>query len=473
MKFFRLDLLTLLISLFILNSCKNKDTIGLGIDSSTQLNGSLIDTCTIVVNTLPDIGNPLSNDSIPTSGLTKLPLGYFIDPVFGTVESNLAMTLNLPSQSSYSLPAGSIQVDSAVLVMRYADGFYGDSVTSKYKVNVYQLASRPRIATYYNTHAWATQGSVIGTRTFLAHTHDSVKVTNIITGQPDTLIKVAPQLRIPISKDFINQILFYAPSAQLASNTVFMNNVKGLYLTIDKAGTVGAGGTLMFSTADSLKVYYRAIPADGTTPDTSYVILPITTSVAQIKRTPSATIKAEVADTTASRDLMYLEGMASTKVRIKFPYLKNLVSSLGKIVINRAELVVTPQPGSTIPFGPLPKLTMYRYDISNQISRLQDATTTDPRYISPAVFGGYYARTSKGSAYHFVITGYIQDLVDGKVKDYGTFIAPVDTTTKTSVDVAPTTQIAGRLIAVGTQSKTSLIYDSRIKLNIIYTKINK
>lgn len=64
MKFLRLDLLTLLISLFILNSCKNKDTIGLGADSSTQLNGSLIDTSTVVVNTLPDIGNPLSKDSI-------------------------------------------------------------------------------------------------------------------------------------------------------------------------------------------------------------------------------------------------------------------------------------------------------------------------------------------------------------------------------------------------------------------------
>ncbi|HTK22003.1 MAG TPA: DUF4270 family protein, partial [Mucilaginibacter sp.] len=236
---------------------------------------------------------------------------------------------------------------------------------------------------------------------------------------------------------------------------------------------VGAGGTFMFSNADSLKVYYRAIPADGTTPDTSYVTLPITTSVAQIKRTPSTTIKAEVTDTTKSKDLIYLEGMAGTKVRIKFPYLKNLVSSLGKIVINRAELVVTPQPGSTIPFGPLPKLTMYKYDISNQIVRLQDATTTDPRYISPSVFGGYYARTSKGNAYHFIITGYIQDLVDGVTKDYGTFLAPVDTTSKTSIDVAPTTQMAGRLIAVGTPAKSSANYPYRIKLNLIYTKVNK
>jgi hypothetical protein len=469
MKFFRLDLLTLLISLFILNSCKNKDTIGLGADSSTQLNGSLIDTSTVIVNTMADLGNPLSGDSIATSGLTKIPLGYFNDPIFGTVESNLAMTLNLPNQSAYSLPSGSIQVDSAVLVMRYADGFYGDSLTSKYKVNVYQLANRPKVTAYYNTDAWATQGNVIGTRTFFARTHDSIKIYNIITGQPDTLIKAVPQLRIPINKTFINQILFFAPSAQLASNSVFVNAVKGLYLTIDKAATVGAGGTFMFSSADSLKVYYRRIPADGTTPDTAYVSLPISTTAAQIKHTPSATIKAEVGDTTASRDLMYLEGMASTKVRIKFPYLKNLVSSLGNIVVNRAELVVTPQPGSTIPFGPLPKLTMYKYDIAHQITELQDANSNDARYISPATFGGYYIKAK--NSYHFVITGYVQDLIDGRSNDYGTFLAPVDTTNTRSVDIAPTTQIAGRLVAVGTPPKNSPNYPYRIKLNIIYTKI--
>jgi hypothetical protein len=471
MKFFRLDLLTLLISLFILNSCKNKDTIGLGVDSSTQLNGSLIDTCTIVVNTLPDIGNPLSQDSIATSGLTKMPFGFFNDPVFGTVESNIALALNLPSQTAYSLPTGSVVVDSAVLVLPYADGFYGDSLTSKYKVNVHQLATRIKSTAYYNTDSWGYQSSVIGTRSFFARTHDSIKVAAIISGQPDSLRKVAPELRIRINNSFINSVLFNAPSAQLASNTVFLNNVKGLYLTIDKTGTTGAGGTFMFKSTDSLNVYYHTI--NGTTIDTAMVTMPITTHASQIKHTSSQTLTTEFSDTAGSRDLIYLQGMAGTKVKIKFPYLKNLGTDLGKIVINRAELVVTPNPGSTIPFGPLPKLTMYKYDISRQIVELEDANTADARYISPSIFGGYYAKTSKGNAYHFIITGYIQDLIDGRVKDYGTFLAPVDTTSKTSVEISPTTQVAGRLIAVGTPAQNSPNYPYRIKLNIIYTKINK
>lgn len=467
MKFLRLDLLTLLISLFILNSCKNKDTIGLGADSSTQLNGSLIDTATIIVNTLPDIGNPLSKDSIQTSGLTKLPFGYLNDPVFGTVESNVALALNLPGQTGYSLPTGTISVDSAVLVMPYADGFYGDSLTSKYKINVYQLANRIKATPYFNLDAWAGQGTILGTRTFFARTHDSIQRYNIITGQPDTLIKVPAQLRVPINKDFINAILFNASSAQLASNSVFLNNVKGLYLTIDKAGSTGTGGTFMFSSSDSLNVYYRTI--NGTTIDTAMVTLPITTHVSQIKHASSNTLTTEFADSTSSRDLIYLQGLAGTKVKIKFPYLKNLASSLGPIVVNRAELVVTPSPGSTIPLKQLPKLTMYRYDIGHQIVEMPDANPNDPRYISPATFGGYYAKAA--NSYHFVITGYVQDLINGKVVDYGTFLAPIDTVSKTTVEVVPTTQVAGRLVAVGTPSSNSPNYPYRIKLNIIYTKI--
>ncbi|MGZ3750429.1 MAG: DUF4270 family protein [Mucilaginibacter sp.] len=161
MKFFRLDLLTLLISLFILNSCKNKDTIGLGLDSSTQLNGSLIDTATVVVNTVPE-------DSVATSGLTKTPLGYFNDPVLGPTQSDIAIGLSLPGGGAYTLPTGTISIDSAVLVLKYADGFYGDSLTSKYKVNVYQLGERPLSKAYYNNKVWPyNSGTLLGTRSFL------------------------------------------------------------------------------------------------------------------------------------------------------------------------------------------------------------------------------------------------------------------------------------------------------------------
>jgi hypothetical protein len=377
--------------------------------------------------------------------------------------------LNLPNSTAYTLPTGTVTVDSAVLVLRYADGFYGDSLTSKYKINVYQLGVRPLAKAYYNTNSWTTNlGTLIGTRSFFAHTHDSVRVSNIIAGQPDTFRKVAPQLRIPINKPFINSILFNASSAQLASNAVFQNNVKGLYLTLDKTGTTGSGGTMMFGLTDSINVYYRA--ANGTTIDTAMVALPLGTHAAQIIHNRSAALNTDIGDTTHSKNVIYLQGLAGTKVRIKFPYLKNIIPTVGNVVINRAELVITPVPGSTIPFKAQPKLTMYKYDIAHQPIELQDANPADKRYPGSngvAQFGGFYIKSL--NSYHFVITAYIQDLMNGSAVDYGTFLAPVDTTNTTAIDINPTPQTAGRSILVGTD-KTS---PYRIKLNIIYTKINK
>jgi hypothetical protein len=465
MKFFRLDLLTLLISLFILNSCKNPDTIGLGLDSSTQLNGSLIDTATIVINTIADKAGANSTDSISTSNLPKTPMGYFVDPVLGTTESNVAVLLSLPNGGSYTLPTGTVTIDSAVLALKYADGFYGDSLTSKYKVNVYQLGERLYSKTYYSNKSWTNNlGNLVGTRSFYSRTHDSLKIYNIIAGKPDTLIKVVPQLRIPINKDFINNILFNAGSAQLSSNVVFQNNVKGLYITLDKSGTTGAGGTFMLGLADSLNVYYHTVT--GTTIDTSMTALPLSTSAAEIKHTFSSAVNNAI--TTKSGDLIYMQGLAGLKAKISFPYLKNILTTVGsRIVINRAELVVTPSPGTTIPYRAQPKMTMYRNSLANQPIELQDANSTDPRSGGVGTFGGFYSPSLKN--YHFIVTGYIQDLMDGKTVDYGTYLAPVDTTNKTTVDINPTVQTAARTILVGTDKNSPY----RIKLNIIYTKINK
>ena len=60
----------------------------------------------------------------------------------------------------------------------------------------------------------------------------------------------------------------------------------------------------------------------------------------------------------------------------------------------------------------------------------------------------------------------------GRVTGYGTYIAPVDTTNRTGVDISPTSQVAARTVAVGTNNDPK--YSSyKIRLNVIYTKVAK
>jgi hypothetical protein len=448
MKFVRLDLLTLLISLFILNSCKNQDSVGLGINSGTQLNSNLTDTSTIVINTVPD-------DSVATSGLSSDCLAYFVDPIFGTTISSIATDLNLPGDEAYTPP-----------------GFYGDSITSAYTVNVYQLQNHYNLDTsYYTNKNFGNYSSspLLGSLTFNVRPHDSIKVYSIITGAPDTLVKVAPQIRIPIISTFVNNYLFSAASAVLGTNAVFQNNIKGLYITINRAKSTGAGGAIMFTSADSLDVYYRAV--HGSIIDTGLVSLPVANAAYSIQHNYSTAIQTELANqTTGSRSTFYLQGLAGLRAKVSFPnLLLNLRSKLLKkdsdVLINRAELVITPAPGSNIPYTPLPKITMYQRDIALQRVELQDANSSDPRYQGVANFGGFYGPNI--NEYHFIITAYLQDLLWGKQVNYGTYIAAVDTTNTTSVAIAVPAQMSARTVAVG----TVLSSQYRIKLNIIYTKI--
>jgi len=463
MKFSRIDLLTLLISLFILNSCKNQDTVGLGVNSTSQLNGAMVDTSTIVVNTVKE-------DSVVTTALDKNPLAYFTDPIFGLTEANVAISVSLPGQAAYTLPSGTITIDSARLIMPFADGFYGDSISSNYKVNLYQLKTLfNENQNYYNTSVWDKQPTVLGSLSFRSRTHDSIKVTNIVKGKPDTVVKVPSQLRIPVSNTFILNNFFNASSVTLASNKVFQNALKGLYLTIDRSGSSGPGGIFVLKSTDTLAVYCK-VTNNGVV-DTTQILLPITKLSSSITHTYPDAIKNELNKTTPS-NVLYLQGLAGLRTKISFPnFLVNLRKKLAEqnkdIVLNRAELIITPNPGATVPYRPLPRITMYKLDIAHQRTSVQDATPSDPRSGGTSVFGGYYSPTKK--SYSFIITAFLQDLLLNKTQDYGTYMAPADTTDKSTVATATIPQASARTMAIGLDNNSAY----KIKLNVIYTEVNK
>jgi hypothetical protein len=479
MKFFRLDLLTLLISLFILNSCKNENVVGL-VPGSQTISGTIVDTASVYTNTLAE-------DTISVGGATKLPVGFVNDPIFGTTETDMITDLNLPSNDNssgnvpYTVPTGTITIDSALLILNYADGFYGDSL-SNYTVNVYQLNERLyKTLPYYDNKRWNyNSGTPVGSVTFQPRPLDSLQIYTIVHGAKDTLIKVPPQLRIPISKSFIDENLFKAGTSTLNSNLIFQNIVKGFFINVNKSSISGVGGTMMFKNPgdSSLAIYVRT--QNGTVADTALIYMNITQNATQIVHSFSTQVQnalnlsaRNAANNTNIPDsLIYLQGNGGLKAKITFPYLQSLFKSIPGgakgVVINRAELVITAAKlAGDIPayLVPLPKLTLYRYDITNQPFTVEDATTGSNVFFGVPEFGGYYSSTTQN--YHFLITSYLQNIIDGTTIDYGTYVAPVDTTNTSSVDIAPTFQTSARTVAYG-YSKTN---PYRIKLNVIYTKV--
>ena len=456
MKLYKQDLLTLLISLFIFTGCQNPDSIGLDVDPDIALEGKLVDTLTIRSTTVKE-------DSVNTNSLSKYPLGYLKDPAFGITDSKLAVSLSLPSEN---LTFGTTPVlDSAVLVLKYSDEYSGD-VNSRLFVEVEQLGTRLTVnSNYYNTteHPLALNSVVIGSKSFKVNLKDSMTVTDIIKGKADAPIKKAPQLRIPISAQFIQDNFFNKAATNFATNSAFNDMIKGLHLKVNGALTTGAGGLATFDLANTdsrLEIYYKSQTATAT--DTTLTTFNINTaaSAATIKHDYSGTgVETQLNNPAGTYTVNYVQPLG-VKTKINIPYIQNL-KSLGEISINKAELVVQVEGGSDI-FAPAPRLFLYRTDIADQHQLVPDVSLG----LNERALGGIYDPAKK--QYRFTLTAYIQDILTGRLTQYDTYISAVDAQATNSAALFPSATTVSRAV-LGSGIKNA---PYSMKLNIVYTKAN-
>ena len=462
MRLYKLDLLTLLISLFILASCQNPDSIGLEVDPSNAIIGSRIDTVTIQSFTVRE-------DSVRSnSTTTEFPIGNLDDPIFGSTTASIAASLNLPSNNLKF--AASAILDSAVLVLKYSDEYFGDP-NSVHKFEVHSLVNNlTSSSNFYNTAQHAFSPEIIGSKSAKINIKDSVLITEIITGKPDISKKQAPQLRIPIDASYISTNFLKADSTKFKDNASFNAFIKGLYLTVNKSATSGAGGITTLdlgSNGSKLELYYKS--KKGTVTDTTVTSFAIQNTAGPIAATfghnySGKDIQTQLDNPATLYPVNYVQPMAGVRTKLKFPYITNL-KTLGNIVVNKAELVVTVEDNFGI-FTPAPRLFLYSTDIANQRVLIPDVSDRDLRALSDLEFGGFYNSTAK--RYKFVITGYVQDLINGNLKQYETFLAAIDVKANRITGLLPSGTTSSRAAFKSSKSASP----TKMKLSILYTKVN-
>ncbi|RZJ77896.1 MAG: DUF4270 family protein [Flavobacterium sp.] len=478
MKFIKLDLLTLLISLFLFASCESTSTIGLEVDPSAAVQGNLIDTLTINSRTQLE-------DVTETSGASRHPFGFLKDPIFGTTEASLAMVVNLNAEPQ---DFGTTPVlDSAVLVLNYGGQFYGDS-TATYSVDVHQLNDDiTQSEAFLSNKTYNSSSTIIGNKTGKIYPTTRYKVTDPVTGKADTLRTVTPQLRIKLDRTFIQNNIINLSANNLKLNSNFVRSFKGLKVKINKTGSTANGGLMFFDFAgdnSALALYYKRQNATTTT---AIDTVPVVNFPIKITRNPvAATIQHDYTGTAIATQLAnpntqyattFLQPLVGLKNRISFPYLNKFAAEIGKIIVNKAELVIDLSNGSdVIPYNAAPRLALYRYDIAERRQNLPDnnpgsqTVAGDIRYPQNLLysFGGFFDPIKK--QYIFNVTLYIQDLLSGTTKDYGTFLAP---TPSGSGEFSEFPSIStGARSVIGTYKKNPIAGDNTMKLNIYYTKIN-
>ena len=474
MKFIKQDLLTLLIGLFLFAGCKSTNNIGLDVDANTAIKGELLDNQTVTSSTV-------KSADVGTAGLSRYPLGYMNDPIFGKTEASIALTINPPSLNyNYGL---SPQLDSVILVLRLDSAvvgakdieptkFYGDTVNSIYSIDVSQLDNP--VTNFLSNTEQSSSSTLLGNYTGKIKPNTKIKITDIVAGKPDSLKLLPAQIRIKLDKQFFQDNVVLTSNFITTSNAVFVNSVRGLSVRINKTSSSGIGGISFVQLRNSnsyLQFVYKKTN-DKATKDTVSVNYPVvaSSSSANIKHDYSGTaIQTQLDNPTTQYNVTYAQGLAGVKTRIFFPTLKNFTATYGKVAVNKAELVVPAGAGTTAnPFGPLTRLSLYRSDIAGQPAELPDhdggspTVRPDPRNVGDIIFGGYY--DSLKNRYVFVVTSYVQDLIDGKLQDYGAFLAPSDLV---EFQIMSTAITASRTV-IGANNNTA----NRLKLNVYYTKIN-
>ncbi|RZK66113.1 MAG: DUF4270 family protein, partial [Pedobacter sp.] len=393
---------------------------------------------------------------LTTSILSSHPIGYMVDPIFGKTESSVGMTV-VPSETSLDFTSATL--DSAVLVLNLGTQFYGDTATSKYSIDVYQLSNA--ITKYKSSDVIAHNSNVLGNFNSRIFPNTKVKVTEVVTSGKDTIRTMTPQIRIPLNKTFIQNTILSLPTTGTSSNAKFVDYFKGLYAEINKSSSSGTGGIAFLDFAGSnsyLQLVYRKPNATNgvDTLSKNFAIAAANTVTANIKHDYTGTaIQTQLNNPTVQYGVTYLQGLAGVRTKISFPNLKNFTTVYGKAVINKAELVVDLSAGTyALPFAPSQRLSLYRWDIAEQEVNVPDRDQSgsnyngDPRAKTDAAFGGYY--DSLKNRYIFNVTAYVQDLIDGTKIDYGTFIAPESLTgTSTNLGLSRGTTTASRAV-IGT-----------------------
>jgi hypothetical protein len=457
-----------LISLFSFSACKNAFEVGLDTDNTKPVDLRIVDTATIRTVTVRE-------DSASVNNLTQYPFGFIDDPEIGTTRSDLVAQLSLAS-AGITWGANSI-IDSAVLVLKYGNEFYGDETNSTYSIDVHELTEDyEAMKGYPSSKIWAYDPAVIGSITIPKFaTKANVTILEPLYNRRDTVLSRGPHLRIPIDTAYIRSRFINAPDdSTYVTSDRFLNYFKGLYININRNNSTGNGGLVTFNLAgdsSQVRVYYRNI-TNSTVIDTliaNFNLSP-STSAASVSHTYIQDIQDQLDNPSREFSTTFVQPAGGLRTRVSFPYIDRL-KSLGNILINKAELVVLAVPSSLEPAN---RLTLYRTDLAGQRQPVPDNNIgqkggiIDSRYLTEADFGGFYDKTNQ--RYVFNITSYVQDLLDGKLTQYHTYLGALQASSLrgSGSDVVSPANTVGRAILGGGNNS-----QYKMKLTIIYTKVNR
>lgn len=432
------------LSLLFLFGCKEEDNI-VGLDvqpDSDKLSLLFTDTTSIYAYSVME-------DSIPTDETSLSILGFVSDPIYGKTQAGIYSQFRL---AVTALDFGdSAVLDSIVLSLAY-DGYFGDTL-KPFIVKVYELdESIDSKKNYYNTSYLNYQSTNL-TETNNFYVYPKPKSIN-----PIDSTQKKPVIRIPLNKTYGSEkFISKSGTSVLANNDNFLAYFKGLYIHAEGVSNNGSMVYVdMLNAWSCLTLYYHNKEKKGL--KHSFIIKEAAARFASINHfdygDAHASLKKQILnkDYTEVNEKLYVQASGGVKTLLQFPHLRAMFENQ-KVVINKAELVITRSEDDYSVFFQPPALDMYYK---------KDSTASTSYYLPDYLlgsdyFGGTYQSNKK--EYRFRITQYVQNLIMGDTEDYPLHLVVKGAATK-----------ANRMVFYGINPTND--YDRRLRLEITYSIIN-
>ncbi|MEZ0542255.1 DUF4270 family protein [Fibrella arboris] len=456
-------------------ACEAPKEIGLA--PSTPVDVLYTDTMTITRTTI-------QLDSVRSNDQSSALIGRYADPIFGQIESKAFIQLR-PSGSLVVTDSGTsnvtsadrIIVDSTKLRFPINSIWYGDT-TATHEVILSELTDSLRSINYDISSPGPAVSKVIARRTFkprpsVVDTAGYLYPTAIANTIGSTILSMANT----------NALLFSTTTGAWVDPVAFRQKIPHDYVLT--SNSVPQASILGMTPSEGAVITYFHVK--GETFARAYTLPFIGKRFNQITANRGGTALASLRPgqslPTTVTGRSYVQPATGVTTKLQFPSLLGLLSS-GRIAINRADLIVTPNVAEDGKRPLPPYLVLSEVNAQNRLARSVTTTgiesilftvqTYGPSDRLPASFSGTQTAIldPRTNSYTFQLAGYLQSVASKVSPNNG--LAILTPSSQLFVQNAQTGGLTDQTQAVLSNRVWRMVLDGKasVKLVLFYTKSN-
>lgn len=408
-KFTRPKLAAIFLVVLYLTSCnKQEHGVGVGLFSGDNALGAHF------VDTFQVKSYSKVLDSVFSAYSGTVDLGFYNDPFFGKTDVSFYTQFEI---GNAGVDFGdTLNCDSIVLYLKLGSNdldYYGKD-NSPMRIDVHQISKGASFnvdSSYYSTSSLPLNRESLLDPDFNNLIQPNFFDTVYLSRDSNfTVLQIEGVLALKLDKAFGQRILDQNNTSIMESGENFLEEYQGLYVSIvdEEASDIVFINMQDFGTA--VMIYYKAGTDQG---DKEYKFIMDDFSAHfnsyrhDYEESGSLQLKSVLVDSTKGDEYFFAQAGGGFKSYISLPTINDLKESQLFIPVNKAELIIPIQPGSTKEYAPPKQLFIFYLNDDGEEEFLPD------QYLGTGHIDGLY--NAEENQYRFNIIKYIQAVYNGEL----------------------------------------------------------